>query len=428
MQAGETMDWRDHGLAHLAACPPEEALSSSKARRLRRFGCAFRAGAACVLKGPPGLPILSSSILGDNVAAHSIDQSGARLGIDTEAKGGMGHSNVSRWSSLQPAGSSSLFSRCSDPNAPFSPSVDANGCEEFLAENVVSGGFAIAVDSALVSVGGVSSASCGGDLANSVKQNCGGGANAVNSGLLLKSVPECASVSFAPQSGGGGAYAVNSGLLVKSVPEFACVDSAPVSVEEASLAPSDGGSANAATASCGGPAACIQQQSEVGHAASLHQHEQRPTIASLDLPVLGPECANPLDAVYEIVAGLCCPGLSIGDVVELTNLVRAASLNGHRGRVVTISASAERFGVELAAADTAGRAICKSVKATNLRVCKDTWADIADVVESAAHLTLTEEDVHDAIDAWEIFRVQERNSSRSKVRFVVPFNHSFTLN
>ena len=143
------MEWRDHGLAHLAACPPEEALSSSKARRLRRFGCAFRAGAACVLKGPPGLPILSSSnlssqsavvgteggtvscgVFGDNVAAHSIDQSGARLGIDTEAKGGMGHSNVSRWSSLQPAGSSSLFSRCSDPNAPFSPSVDANGCED----------------------------------------------------------------------------------------------------------------------------------------------------------------------------------------------------------------------------------------------------------------------------------------------------------
>ena len=41
--------------SELDECPSEQAQSKAFARRIRRFQFAFRAGARCVMQGPPGL-------------------------------------------------------------------------------------------------------------------------------------------------------------------------------------------------------------------------------------------------------------------------------------------------------------------------------------------------------------------------------------
>ena len=97
------------------------------------------------------------------------------------------------------------------------------------------------------------------------------------------------------------------------------------------------------------------------------------------------EGVNPLDVVYEIVAGICSRGLAVGDVVAISGLQQAVGLNGREGRIVSVLADGTRFGVELGGKDPDR----KSISASNLLVLSEAWADTADVVVTAAKWDLS---------------------------------------
>ena len=108
--------------------------------------------------------------------------------------------------------------------------------------------------------------------------------------------------------------------------------------------------------------------------------------------------------------------IAIGDRVEISGLRGDVSLNGSRGRIVSYYDYTRRLGVKLE-----GISGCKSVKASNLMVLSEEWADIVAVAAAAAQWNLSFADVSRAIDNWEELGILACNPERSKVQFVVPF-------
>ena len=124
---------------------------------------------------------------------------------------------------------------------------------------------------------------------------------------------------------------------------------------------------------------------------------------------------NVLDVVYEAVAGLCCPGLTIGLKVIPTDLQKAASLNGAQGQIVGHDAGKSRYGVQLT--EDSRRL---SVKSRNLLVSCGHWVPVAVVVATVASI-ISEENALAALENWESLGVMLLCQQR--VRFCVPFFH-----
>ena len=407
-------------LQNMATCPPEEALSSSKARRLRRFVRAFKAGAECVRKGPPGLSITtefgcftkgernkdcgngtagigdSASVVSEGLSVFDAPLAGDALAHFQEHARRPAELLIPGGENIYDAESSSLSSRSS-----------VLSCErgtvpqgERLLGLIPSG----RRPSTFIDCSGVSGAD-----PNEVGNVGGYGCPTHEREAASPSM----SSSFSDPDSEKGDVPQGERLLEShlGVTCDICCGTAPV-LCVAGVPPRPARHFMQCSFCSRRGASCAQPSSHAGE----HCPEQSQAQGSDTGGV------NPLDAVYEIVAELCCQGLPIGDDIVLTGLV--AELNGRRGRVVSISDDKEKADIVLEAADPDGRAPCISAETTNLLICKDSWADISDVIAYAAPLNITEEEVIIAINNWEALCVQEWNACRSKVRFAVPFIYS----
>jgi hypothetical protein len=455
-------------------CPDEEASatlpSKAKARRRRRFGHAFRVGAACVLKGPPGLGRGGGSS-GDEQVSATVEQgplvlsalvTSASLGVDVSASTGsqLVYAAASGTSLQQASSTSSVSAAAASEGEVLDPALPCSPCFVIPSTTETAGpggaragehtsGLSTEVNAFL----DVSSASLGDGVSDSIgaQQVCAAAlgtslqqasstssasAHAEGEGDVLVSALPGSSRFVTPSTtetaGPGGARAgghASGTMCSKSIAAPSSADLAGASPDLAADCPT-----------CPADHPLQEKKAEGGHECVLCSSEivmgkrfydcRKCDFCFCTLCYKGVEATcvsdcglsetssgrggiNLLDAVYKAVAGLCCRRLSIGDEVELVGLVQAAWLNGMRGRLVSFELDKVRFGVELA---VDGK--CCSVKPANILVVTDNWACIADVVASVKP-SFTGVEVWNAIENWMCLDVME--CDRRKVRFICPF-------
>ncbi len=381
-------------MSELVECPSVQAQTKAFARRVRRFQCAFRAGARCVMRGAPGLSVVNTS---NNVAVslRRVGPEGATVAGDqqpsqphaADASAAFNDADVSLYTDVELQDGTGV--RSPMPGAldhSLHDSIGAGAGRPVLAHSVPS------VAQQWPSFSGTT------EEASSLAGNstteplvCGGGSTSVASqvqagclGSAEKEGDDSISSVEAPSDDDG--YDADS--------DEDNIDHVPVDV-----------------AGCGGDDAPSNAEVDAGYvnpdpACKEEEHTQ------------GDETAleNILDAVYEIVAGLCCSNKGIGDEVEICGLQGAIELNGRQGRIVSFSEETQRFGVKLD-----NTSICKSVQSANLKVLQGGWVDIAAVTAFATNFSGIE--VGEAIENWATLGVMGINRDRTSVRFVTPFFH-----
>ena len=355
------------GVADLLGCPFVQAPSSSRARRDRRFRRAFLSGIACVQQGPPGLTKVGVSV-SCTEGPHTCSKSDIS---SSKGDAGAQFSRVVRFASFRMQhldGNTFEFTTGSSPDT-----NEADHPRGMLSDS-----------------GGVVSQALAWPLPDGSSRNRG---HADTRHPWQGDHPRVA------KHASGDSMAIDTDSSLVACGAILLGAGASASTPQEQLLPHAGTNENILSdASCYSATEVL----DAGYAADDDE----------DI-VSG---ANPLDVVYKIVAGLCCKGIAIGDFVVIAGLEEAVGLNGQRGRVVSCFATTQRFGVELDHAMG-----CKSVKASNLLVQSNEWADVEAVAAAAAHWNFSFEDVKTAIYNWECLRVLGCDSECTKVRFVGPF-------
>ena len=353
-------------------CPMPVAQSPSMARRMRRYRQAFRAGAAAVQWGPPGLVNViddksevnaasvvfneaSDSIFGSDAHGHSLIDTDVSLYTDAEPQDGTGERTP-----MPEALGHSLH-----------VSIGAGAGRPVLAHSVPSAA------QQWPSISGTTeeASSFAGKVLASVSTTepleCGGGSTGV-------------------------ASQVQAGCLGGAEKEG---DDSISSVE----APSDDEGYDADSDEDNNVHVPVDVAGSGG--------DDAPSNAGVDAG-----CVNPLDAVYELVSGLCCSGLRCGDAVVLHGLQSDAGLNGKHGHIVGTGTAEQRISVALVIAS--GR---KAVRASNLLVVRDAWASLADVFVGAEARGLADV-VAEALQNLAMLGIMEIDMLKSRVRFTGPFD------